>query len=209
MIPLFKDDKVYTIDIIALQEPWRNQKDRTTYHPLKDRFDLVYIEDNKTRVCFYINKKIDLASWTYTHHSPDLCTLHLKTRSKQTIYLHNIYNPAPTPDNPLRNLFKLQNALDRHKDGEQIIVRDFNLHHPAWGGINLRKTNYEAEKLILMTSEKGLSQMLPKGMTTYKKSFLHIIIDLVFATPLLAESMIRCGTNRNFDHDSDRLSIIF
>lgn len=39
MIPLFEDlENIFQIDIIALQEPWRNQRDLTTYDPLKQNF---------------------------------------------------------------------------------------------------------------------------------------------------------------------------
>ena len=59
MIPLFQNDNILDIDIIALQEPWRNTRDQTTYHPRKDAFHLIYPESNKARVCFFINKKIE------------------------------------------------------------------------------------------------------------------------------------------------------
>ena len=57
MVELFDNEKIYNIDIIAIQEPWRNINTNTSYHPLKDRFNLVYLYHNDTRVCFYINKR--------------------------------------------------------------------------------------------------------------------------------------------------------
>ena len=59
MIPLFQNDNIFSIDIIAIQEPWRNTRDITTYHPQKDTFYLLYPETNKARICYFINKKID------------------------------------------------------------------------------------------------------------------------------------------------------
>lgn len=76
MAPLLADENVWKYDIIAIQEPWRNQFQTTTYHPVKDRFDLVYNKQPNTQVCFFINSQLR-GAWTHTHHIPDLDTLHL------------------------------------------------------------------------------------------------------------------------------------
>lgn len=78
MIELFEESEIIEYDIIALQEPWRRSDCNTTYHPAKSHFELLYLNSSQTRVCVYINKKIALASWNTTYHSPDLSTLHLK-----------------------------------------------------------------------------------------------------------------------------------
>lgn len=79
MIPLFEDQRVQDVDILAIQEPWRNPAQATTYHPLKGIFELVFEDkSNNTRVCFFVNKRLALSEWSFTHNTPDLCTLHLK-----------------------------------------------------------------------------------------------------------------------------------
>lgn len=35
MIPLFENEQIKEVDIIARQEPWQNPWKHTTYHPLK------------------------------------------------------------------------------------------------------------------------------------------------------------------------------
>ncbi len=45
--------------------------------------------------------------------------------------------------------------------------------------------------------------MVPVGPTTYKESMGESTIDLIFVTPLLSESLIYCGIEDKFDHDSD------
>lgn len=50
--------------------------------------------------------------------------------------------------------------------------------------------------------------MIPVGITTYKKSTRKSTIDLIFATPLLSESFIRCDIARTFDHDLDHQFIL-
>lgn len=61
MIPLFKNERIKEVDIIVLQEPWRNPWKHTTYHPLKNFFDLVYEDGKDTRISFYSNKTMALA----------------------------------------------------------------------------------------------------------------------------------------------------
>ncbi len=45
--------------------------------------------------------------------------------------------------------------------------------------------------------------MVPVGTTTYKESTGESTIDLIFGTSLLSESLISCGIEDKFDHDSD------
>lgn len=56
---LFQKPRVLEYDILAIQEPWRNTFIATSYHPLKTHFQLAYLDNATTRVCFYINKRID------------------------------------------------------------------------------------------------------------------------------------------------------
>jgi hypothetical protein len=56
---LFQDNKVLEYEILVIQEPWRNPFITTSYHPLKAHFQLTYLDDAATRLCFYINKRID------------------------------------------------------------------------------------------------------------------------------------------------------
>ncbi len=53
-----------------------------------------------------------------------------------------------------------------------------------------------------------MEQMVLVGTTTYKESTGESTIDLIFATPLLSESLISCGIEDIFDHDSDHQPIL-
>ena len=52
-----------------------------------------------------------------------------------------------------------------------------------------------------------MDQVLPRGITTYKKGEYKSTIDLVFATKLLVDNLISCSTLNEHDHDSDYLPI--
>jgi hypothetical protein len=59
---LLRDLEIDDFDIIAIQEPWTNPYTATTYHPAKDRFYLCYLTrdaEGSSRICFFINKRID------------------------------------------------------------------------------------------------------------------------------------------------------
>ena len=61
MMELFENRRIYDIDIIVIQKPWRNQT-KIFYHPLKDRFDIVYPYHDNIRVYFYVNKRLPSSS---------------------------------------------------------------------------------------------------------------------------------------------------
>lgn len=108
MMPFFDDPRTLTYNIIAIQEPWRNSEFFTTYHPHKNIFHLIYMEYVSTRVCFYINKRPSISSWNTTHHSPDLCIIHLDIPNIGKLHIHNIYNPIPVVNSHLGQVFKLE-----------------------------------------------------------------------------------------------------
>ena len=148
MIPLFENDKILNIDIIALQEQWRNTRDQTIYHARKYFFHLLYSENDKTRVCFFINKRIDQSTWTYTTNGPDIISLHLNLPDR-CIHIHNIYNPV-NAEKINTSISILKHGLTAHPNKEQIALGDFNLHHEAWKGIGALKALIEKLEELLI-----------------------------------------------------------
>jgi exonuclease III len=132
MIPLFESERITNFDILAIQEPWRNLYQPTTNKRLNQHFELHYMNDKNTRVCFFVNKRVALASYTITHRSKDLCSLALKLAEGRTINVHNIYNPCKSSEDK-SNLPLLRTALGGKANEEHIVMGDFNLHHPKWG----------------------------------------------------------------------------
>ncbi len=55
---------------------------------------------------------------------------------------------------------------------------------------------------------REMEQMIPVWAATYKESSGKSTIDLVFATPLLSESLIYCKIPEKFDNDSDHHPIL-
>ena len=97
MIPLLADPRTQEYDIIAVQEPWRNPHAATTLSSYQSGFHLLYRPGGDTRVCFYVNDRIDPDSWDVNYPSADLCSLAIKVGNgpPDLINIHNVYNPSP------------------------------------------------------------------------------------------------------------------
>ena len=211
MAPMLADENVWKYDIIAIQEPWRNKFQAATYHPVKDRFDLVYNTKEGARVCLFINCSLR-GTWSYTHHTPDLDTLHLKILDEEherTIHIHNIYNPInQATGESLSTLPNLRRALEANRSEEHIVLGDFNLHHPMWAGTQARRTSDKAGDLLELIADHHLELLLPIGTKTRQERGEPSTIDLVFGTRLLSECVLSCGlAGSDLDHDSDHLPI--
>ncbi len=182
--PCSKTPITPTYDILAIQEPWRNPFQHTTNHRLAQHFELYYFPYKETRMCFFINKRLALSSWSVTIHSIDFITLELKTNDNRIIHIHNVYNPCQTSDN-LSRLGEIQKVLqESRRNIEHIFLGDFNLHHPLWGGTGV-EAEEDAEKLIMLTEEAHLKQVLPPGTVTWQRRECKSTLDLVFLSPLL------------------------
>lgn len=126
---LFQDPKVLEYDILAIQEPWRNPFIATSYHPLKKHYQLTYMEDDNTRVYFYINKRINLSIWSVLFISIDIVALKLTNHTLHNqLHIFNVYNEVTTD-----TLLKLEEAIGDVDPADELpVLGDFNLHHPVW-----------------------------------------------------------------------------
>jgi len=59
MAPLLKNIKIKEYDVLAIQKPWYNNFIYISYNLKEGNFYLIYPEQAGSRVCFYINTKID------------------------------------------------------------------------------------------------------------------------------------------------------
>lgn len=142
MASLLRDPAIQGFDILAIQEPWRNPFMSTTHNPVPENFHLYFPKDTReepARVCFFINKRLNVISWSVIEHTRDACTLRIaysedEAGQPKEIAIHNIYNPPRTTENRRSSLPVLERALRQHADIGQVVLGDFNLHHEYWGG---------------------------------------------------------------------------
>jgi hypothetical protein len=181
MATFLRDEKVLAADVVAVQEPWRNDKNRTTHQPATAEFQLLYpksSEPNQPGVCFFISKKINPRTWSCQQISTDYQILKVRRahqgRDWTDLFIHNIYN------RPGSGTFEmLREELTKRPFGEHIVVGDMNVHHPAWGGPGTR-IDREAEDLLLIMDEQGLQLTTEEGMETWSSREQSSVIDLTF-----------------------------
>jgi hypothetical protein len=137
MTTLLRDPKIQDYDILAIQEPWRNLFTSTTYNLVTDTFHLCFPRDSRealARVCFFVNKRIDQASWRLVECTRDISMLELMSTGVQTgkgnqVAIHNMYNLCKHSENRTSCLPMLKEALSTYKNTSQIALGDFNLHY--------------------------------------------------------------------------------
>jgi hypothetical protein len=118
------------------------------------------------RVAFLVRNSILLSHWDVTFHTDEFnglaATLRLETPSG-SIRIHNVYNRNKELD--MTELFSY--CPISHSD---ILLGDFNLHHPAWGGDNLPVVERSAKELHKLSVSCGTTCQTPRGAVTYSRS---------------------------------------
>jgi endonuclease/exonuclease/phosphatase family metal-dependent hydrolase len=198
MAPLLRDPAVLELDIIAIQEPWRNPHQNTTHNAAADHFHLVYMDSQYTRACFFVNKKIPTAIWTARTHSPDVCSLTINVGNdyntqSQHIYIHNVYNPIQGLRGYGEALPLLRRELNNTPSEEHIVLGDFNARHSLWTG----KEEYhigrrDSEELLDILEECRLDLLLPPGTCTWQSRGQETTLNLVFATEGVGQQVVEC-----------------
>ncbi|KAJ5100145.1 hypothetical protein N7532_007146 [Penicillium argentinense] len=89
-----------------------------------------------------------------------------------------------------------------------LIVGDFNRHDQLWGGnqVATRNRQGEAEPIVLLMADWGLTSLLPRGIFTREEGPYRSTIDLVLASTDLSRRVTRCRIHP-VEHGSDHRAI--
>jgi hypothetical protein len=207
--PFFADESIKDIDIMAIQEPYINANGDTSC-PSWGGFDLAWPAQANPRVCFYINKRLDLNSWRHVFDSCDAGTLYIKIAPEDDfgeVAIHNIYNPSQGyGDDAAGTLPMLENMIIA--GAEQVVLGDFNLHHPRWNCSNRITRHLAADRLNTITDEAGLTQCVPSETITYRHPNAVSKVDLCFLSPGLFSRLLSCEAQEELAHGSDHTPIL-
>ncbi|KAH8696364.1 hypothetical protein BGW36DRAFT_428380 [Talaromyces proteolyticus] len=94
MATFLRDKKVLEADVIAVQEPWRNEFNATTHQPASRTHQLLYPK-GQARVALFVNKRIDPSKWIHTIVNKDYQVLQIhyeRGGPPRMLAIHNIYN---------------------------------------------------------------------------------------------------------------------
>ena len=224
MAPLLEEQEIQDYDILAIQEPSYNSFNKSTYNPSSSKFLLAHESGPDVRTCFYINKRMDPASWEVRYRGGDFCSLRLNIKQggreeggsgtpsppaqELILWVHNVYNQSPTsPEVATASpvLISLEQALE--EEGEHIALGDFNLHHPRWNNKGRYTYHKMADRLIEVTQAKEMTLGLPDDSVTWKSRGQESAIDLVFLTPRAHQAMVRCTPREDLGHASDHVPV--
>ena len=187
--------------VLAIQEPFFNRHTKSTYCPKP--YELAYEACPETRVCFMIRRDVGAARWRRTQYGPNTASLQLVTgRGKITII--NVYNPRSAGPR-IREWRHITTALN-DAEGETLLVGDFNVHHPAWGGIGVACEQH-ADHLLVEIERRELRLLTLKGEATWRRGVRKSVIDLTFASQALSERVIFCGPEERWALSQDHIPI--
>jgi endonuclease/exonuclease/phosphatase family metal-dependent hydrolase len=99
---------------------------------------------------------------------------------------------------------QLTNLLTRNDD--ELVLGDFNLYHPMWGGPET-VTDNAADDLIDDMEERRFGLWLPPGTITRRAADSHTTIDLVWGSYELSRRLVDCNVDETIHADSDHLPI--
>jgi hypothetical protein len=149
------------------------------------------------RVGFLIHKSISRDKWNVQWHGGVnqgmVATLYLMT-SIGEVRIHSIYNP----NQPGMTMHIPDMAEKTTASGRDIIMGDFNLHHPSWSGPLFRgdKPTAQAALLAEKMSDAGMRLKTTPGTATFTagegKSAIRSCIDLTFVSPSLSDTCQSC-----------------
>ena len=210
---LLNDPIARKADVLAIQEPWQNVHTKSSYNPGNSGFFLSHKGEIGTRVCLYINKRIDVDSWEETFPSKDVCAIVLKLKGESanveedSVQILNVYNPSPsliTNDNP-SSLPVLATELQQQRD--RVVLGDFNLHHPNWNNHGRFSYHKESDELLEMTVARSMDLALPEDSVTWRARGSESTIDLIFTSPKLTEAVVSCRVRPDLQVGSDHLPV--
>lgn len=152
----------------------------------------------------------------FTTLSPAPTVSNCVTAVKYTVDNHNLLLvSAYAPPRQAHKLKDLNTLLQNHRTSATshvIVGMDSNLHHPLWNPPSYRHTHREADELIEVMTENGLSLRSKKGTPNfYPPSLTHAntTIDHTWMSPECLEMTTTCKTDvkHQYLHTSDHAAI--
>ena len=163
-------------DVVAVQEPGLNPYLKIPKHTRGGDYHIVW---GGGRAVLYVHKQHSVAAWTWKANE-DWCSVTFG-EGQSAITIYSIYSEGYKGSGwhtPIHEL-TLQEP-----DGRNILVGDFNLHHPLWD--EHERYQPQAEALLALAERWNLSLATPKGEVTRERfGFRSSTIDHVWVSTRL------------------------
>jgi hypothetical protein len=214
MISLLIDNNVQNFDVIVIQKSWRNFFVLITLSFSQNDFHLFYKLEMNTKMCFYVNDKLNMNNWDVEYFTIDIYTLKIKINDlnddTSTIYIHNMYNfsfVSYTSRDSSFTFSETRRCLIDAFMNYHILFEDFNLHHLFWNDSSKSTQHATTNELLNIIKKHDLTLILLKEIITWENRITINTIDLTFMTFYLIEKLKHCATKFDLDQSSNYISI--
>ena len=155
VLPIFGSEEVKDVDIIAIQELPYSLFIYSFTNP-GEGFYLAFEGDKTTRICFYVNRRLDVDSQDVTYYSGNLYILRITKKGDiiGDLSIHNIYNPPPVGREKPSTILLLKNILSA--PGKYILFKDFNLYYYVQNEEGRAISYAESEDLLIVITKANL-----------------------------------------------------
>ncbi len=179
--------EVHKFNIVIIQKQKCNINDLQSFSSAHNFFHLVKNSSSQLRTCIYVNKHLRLNQWTVKTVELNICLIRILTCNTddemQMLKLLNIYN--------LNSLFiifiekfltisRLNELLKN--DYEQLVMKDFNLHHLHWEKWRCFTWYIVIDTLLNIITNVRLKLLLKSDIITRKIHNQFMMIDLIFSS---------------------------
>ena len=99
-----KNSKILKYNVIAIQKSWYNIYQFTIHNSISQTYNFYYAnhancENRKSKVCFFISKRIDIVKIVYKIHSRDVISIKITLNNfdsnlQYTMKIYNVYNES-------------------------------------------------------------------------------------------------------------------
>ncbi len=189
--------EVRDFDIVVIQKQNCNINDMQSFNSAHNFFYLVKNTSSQSRTCIYVNKCLRLDQWMIETAESDICLIRILTCNTddktQTLQLINIYNSCSLFSTFIKRSLIISRLSELLKnDCEQLIIRDFNLHHSHWEKWRCFTQHAAIDSLLDIITNAKLKLLLKSDIITCKTYNQFTTINLVFSSEKIQFMTCKC-----------------
>ncbi len=207
------DRKVREFNIVAIQKQDCNNNDLQSFSAAHNFFHLVKNSSSQSRTCIYINKCLRLDQWIVETAESDSCSIRILTCNTddemQALRLLNVYNSCSL-STTFTERFSIISRLNEllKNDCEQLIIKDFNLHHSHWEERRCFTRHTTTDTLLNIITNARLKLLLKSDTITREAHNQFTTIDLVFSSEKIQFMTCKCKIRIDLHQRLNHLLII-
>ncbi len=189
--------EVHDFDIIVIQKQSCNINNTQSFNSAHNFFYLVKNTSSQSRTCIYVNKCLKFNQWMIETAESNICLIRILTHNTddemQILQLINVYNSCSLFSTSTKRFSIISRLSELLKDDcEQLIMKDFNLHHSHWEEWKCFIQHVAINSLLDIITNVKLKLLLKSNIITCKIHNQFTIIDLVFSSEKIQFMTCKC-----------------